>query len=734
MALEYDAVEGVYGTEERDRIVSSLIKLLEEAQSGATIRRPYIGDILKLRSTTLATLNSKVFSQVSLYGSRVLTPRTVVSTVLRDLQDAGFNIEDSVIVLGYDVDVCDCSIKTVKYVPVICRGKLVSISPRPVGLTWRVVEYCEDGKPSKIRFPIYREGGTPLTEDLCPKCDKFLECGGRKYSPRRCRRYEEHVPAYLVEIGVESRSGVDVGGGVQCLALPHVVNILLETCEGTLFGVFIDREVTRRGYEATEPILLLLDVLQTRRDRLDQYRTYLISRGYYILGGTSLPEIDVDLVAESLDPELVGILPQKILTLLQLVGAYSDEFTGFRDGAGKRCTIHELHVGVPGTGKSSLYTAVKRLVRKCIIVSLTSSTVAGLFISGKDEVRYGGAVIVSSRDPQDFGILVLEEVDTARELERDSGLLSQLLTFMEQGMVARDVAGRHIEVRSLNCAVTMIANVRKIVGRAVTLSDLLPTIFATPKGEALLDRVDVVVFYPPPTVEQLEKYVESISPATRSVDARGVLDPELLEDIITRARRARARLSEDFVSSLKSEVSRIVNTYTSAGLRSSFVSYRIVDKVVRLCIALAKLEYAIGKIPSPTVTSRHLSMIKSVLEAMMEGALQSFAGEDPLSAIPEGIRNMARGLPYPKLGMLVLELLSNSEDGLTVREIYEKIRDRCTACRALLEELLNELGLSSLDPKALKDAIRTVLERLNMRGDVVHVGGYGEDAKFRTVQ
>lgn len=730
-------VEISHGDTEREKLISEIGKLLEEAEKGRLPHRR-IGDIYKLRFRVLHSLARDIFSQISYYGSRIFSPRQIASILLQSLVDSGFRLEESLLVLGYDLDIADLSTEVARYVPLVADVRLISISQQPIGLVWRTCKLCTEGRIARVEYPIFVGSNVLVEENLCLRCDKFEQCEGKAFNDKKCVRRDENVPVYSVEVGIlykQRETEKSYTTTITALAFPHVVDALREMGEGRILGIVIDRYVTRKGYRAIEPILLILDTLTDRLDTLEAIRRYLQSRGYVLINEIDPETVDVDTLASSICPELVKCHPQRVFALLQAVGAYSTLFTGVRHGHGKRCVIHELHVGAPGQGKSTIYSALRCLVPRSIYTTVTSSTVAGLFISGKEEIRYGGAVLASSTDPTRFGLIILDEVDTIRDTEKMGDILSQLLMFMEQGTVSRNIQGRDIELHGLNGAVAMLANIRKLrVRKNITLADLLPDLFLRDgKGDAILDRIDIIVFYPPAEVEDLKQYLDNMLPSRRS--NRGlVVDPETLQNTILYARKVMVEVSDRFIDVLKNELESQLEKYRSLGLSAGFLSYRAVDKIIRLCVAYAKLEYAIGIINEPVVTEDHYRKISYLIDSMLSSASILLEDVSPFSVVPEHVRTQTRGLNYPFLGGLVLTELSAVEDGLTIEEIYDRIVEKASRSQIILSQLLGELGLARPDPQKIKDAIVQILEKLASRGDVYKVSGYGYEAKYRIVR
>lgn len=337
-----------------------------------------------------------------------------------------------------------------------------------------------------------------------------------------------------------------------------------------------------------------------------------------------------DLLVESMAPGIFGgelMERVKLSLVLQLFGGRRIEKS---DGTAFRGDIHQLLVGGPGTGKSTLQDAVKEYSPRVSTVSGKNASKAGITAAavrddfGDTEWSIEAGAIVQAHK----GICIIDELDKV-----DGDALSSLHSALERQELSVAKAGINANLR---CHTSLLGAANPEHERFIEEE---ATIEQIPVGSAMRSRLDAV-FVLRDTVdeeddgEKVEHLLRSLASGenvqTRNFDTEDEIQAPLSKDEI-QAWVAHARQEHEVAFDMDVLVDRIRDYYVnirqeSAGTGAP-VTIRKPSAVVRYAVASARVRE--GDVVTDEDIDRAISVVGASLAQIgmtEDGELSGDAG------------------------------------------------------------------------------------------------------------
>ena len=290
-----------------------------------------------------------------------------------------------------------------------------------------------------------------------------------------------------------------------------------------------------------------------------------------ILSMAEDPEV-WDKIIASVAPSVFGNEEVKEGIALQLFGGVSG-YNG--DGSWNRGDIHELLIGDPGIAKSKILKIVSSLCPRCVRISGSGSSAAGLTAAAVTDGSGGWILDAGAAVVADMGFLIADEADKMNKDDR-----SALHSAMEDQEIPINKAGINTVLKS-RCSMLFAAN--PVSGRFDDYEDLSAQFNLPP---TLLSRFDLIfVCRDVPNKEEDELLAEFI--LNGRAENNPPYPPELLRKYISYARQNfKPELSVD----AKKEIKKFYGELRAMGGEGKAmpITPRQLEGVIRLTRARAK--------------------------------------------------------------------------------------------------------------------------------------------------
>jgi replicative DNA helicase Mcm len=266
-------------------------------------------------------------------------------------------------------------------------------------------------------------------------------------------------------------------------------------------------------------------------------------------------------------PTVIGHEDKKLAVILMYVGALeTGDFRG---------RIHGLFIGPPGTAKSKLARAAKKLGEPQSRYSSTQGA------SGKSIT----AVIDKDSDSYVLRLGVLPQARNSMCILNEIASLSMedqrhLFDVMEEGMLTLDKYGFHREIESLT---TVLGTTNPEGGE--WYMDIVEKV-KIPLRKELVDRYDLVlVFEPLKDKESKANYAKKkLEILRKSQNGETTEDYTFLRKIVEHARTFNPQLSD--------EAEAMIIEYWSSLDTKIFSTNRVLETIIRVSIAFARLHFS----------------------------------------------------------------------------------------------------------------------------------------------
>jgi|GEM_PF-2770122 replicative DNA helicase Mcm len=509
----------------------------------------------------------------------------------------------------------------------------------------------------------------------CPDCDAK---GSFELDVRKSKKVE--IQHFIVRDAPEMLNVGENAKELEAYLLGKMAGAVDVGDKVILYGILRVKERLSKKIAETDYVLEVIHVEQLNRgiqlelSKKDVQEVLKLGEMF----GEDLP----DAVARSIAPWIRGYEEVKKALALAVVSA-----EGLWD---KRTTIHVLLAGDPGVGKSRLALDLENVAPKFLLAEGGGSSRAGLTASfekdeltGKFTVR-GGLLVLGSD-----GIVLVDEFSN---LKRED--INALKTCMEHGFVAPAKAG--ISNVKLRATATIVGTANPKAGkidRTRLLIDQLDIPFP------VLTRFDLIfAFFDEPDEEKDEEIGWSILSEVKRKKGeppKRIIPAELLKKLFAYARfNVFPEVTEE---AQRLMVSEFVKLRKKTSTNGNSVSRRIMDALVRLSYAHAKLRLA-DKVEKVDVEEA----VRLIWKSLEYVAYDPETGEIDVSILQVGVPSRER--EKFELFIRVMENLARK---------YGNIRID------IIKNVLNEKGLSD-------DEIERFLERGEKLGYLRQLGDFVE--------